>query len=330
MPETFGHEMRRGGAHVQRAVGGEPNMGEDVLAVDRERALMAFRSYLEPYDAQSPRIALKAAHTLRVADLCDRIARASGFTKAGLDLAWLCGLLHDIGRFEQLRRWGTFKDSASARHAQIGVDVLFEGAEHVCDPAFARAPVTSDTVLAQDDAFRAHAQSAGRLEAFVEGAARSPIACRIVRAAVGHHSDFQVPNDLDPRTRAFCDLVRDADKIDILRVSCTDTVETVVGATEDELLAGSISPAAEDAFFEHRTVRYSAQSSAVDHVVGLACFAYELAYPASLQIMVDQGHIFSLFSKPFGIERPYTNRATRALIGRMDGHLRAWLDDRLE
>lgn len=305
-------------------------MDEDVLAIDRERALGAFRAYLEPYDAQNPRIALKAAHTYRVADLCDQIARASGFTDAGVDLAWLCGLLHDIGRFEQLRRWDTFKDSASARHAQISVDVLFEGAAHVCDSAFARVPVTDAAVLARDDAFRAHAQAAGCLEAFVDSATSSPAACQIIRAAVGHHSDFQLPDSLDPRTRAFCDLVRDADKIDILRVSCTDTVETVVGATEDELLAGSISPAAEDAFFEHHTVRYSAQSSAVDHVVGLACFAYELAYPASLQIMVDQGYLFTLFSKPFGIERPYTNRATRMLIGRMDGHLRAWLDDHLE
>ena len=45
--------------------------------------------------------------------------------------------------------------------------------------------------------------------------------------------------------------------------------------------------------------------------------------------MVDQGYLFELLSTPFGIARPYTNRATRALIGRMDGHLRAWIDEQL-
>lgn len=298
---------------------------EATVSIDRERARTAFEAYLAPYDRENPRIALKAEHTYRVADLCDRIARASGFTQAGADLAWLCGLLHDIGRFEQLRRWGTFKDSMSASHAAIGVDVLFEDGRHLFDGSLARVNATLPEALSHDDEFLAHVRTAGSVRAFIE----EPSADEIIRAAVGHHSDFRLPDDLDLRSRALCNLVRDADKIDILRVSCTDTVETVVGATEDELLAGDISPAAEDAFFAHQTVRYSDQSTAVDHVVGLACFAFELAYPASLEIMVDQGYLFELLSTPFGIARPYTNRATRALIGRMDGHLRAWIDERL-
>lgn len=302
------------------------NTGERPVSIDRSRARAAFERYLEPYDTDDARIALKAAHTYRVADLCDRIARASGFTDAGADLAWLCGLLHDIGRFEQLRRWGTFRDRSSASHAALGVDILFEGAAHLCDPSSASGPVRDPGVLADDGAFEGHARETGSIRAFLD----DPAADGIVRRAVAHHSDFALPDGLDPRTRVFCDIVRDADKIDILRVSCTDTVETVVGTTEEELLAGDISPAAEDAFFAHRTVRYSDQSTAVDHVVGLACFAFELVYPASLETMVDQGYIFELFSRPFGIERPYTNRSTARLIGRMDGHLRAWIDERLD
>ena len=299
---------------------------ESTVSIDRARAREAFARYLEPYDLTDSRIALKAAHTYRVADLCDRIARASGFTDAGADLAWLCGLLHDIGRFEQLRRWGTFRDRASASHAAIGVDVLFNGAVHVNDPDFANEPVTDQAALAQDAAFSEHARAAGSIRAFLDDTAADDL----IRAAIVHHSDFSLPDGLDVRTHAFCDLVRDADKVDILRVSCTDDVETVVGATEDELLAGSVSPAAENAFFAHHTVRYSDQSTAVDHVVGLTCFAFELAFPASLEIMVEQGYLFELFSKPFGIERPYTNRATARLLSRMDGHLRAWIDEQLD
>ena len=35
-------------------------------------------------------------------------------------------MLHDVGRFEQLRRFGTFDDSKSIDHARAGVQVLFE------------------------------------------------------------------------------------------------------------------------------------------------------------------------------------------------------------
>ena len=35
-----------------------------------------------------------------------------------VDLAWLIGLLHDVGRFEQLKRYGTFIDSQSIDQPQ--------------------------------------------------------------------------------------------------------------------------------------------------------------------------------------------------------------------
>ena len=295
--------------------------------IDRARARTAFDAYVAPYDASNSRIALKVAHTLRVADLAERIARAAGFTPAGIDLAWLCGLLHDIGRFEQVRRWDTFLDSRSASHAAIGVDVLFEHGTHLDDPAFANiAPQPRD-----DDArFAAHIRTAGAFETFVGKAAHDPKLAALVRAAVGNHSLFRLPAELDARTRAFCDVVRDADKIDILRVACTDDVETVVGVSEDELLSSGISPAAEEAFFGHRCVQHSERTEPADYLVGLACFAYELAYPASLEIAVEEGFIFLPLERPFGITEPFRNPATRQLINRMDGHLRAWVDEQLE
>ena len=300
--------------------------GKAAVSIDRAQARKAFERYLEPYDLKDPRIALKAAHTFRVAGLCDRIARAAGFTPAGVDLAWLCGLLHDIGRFEQLRRWGTFHDERSAGHAAIGVDALFDGAAHLADPAFANVPATDEGALARDGAFLAHARETGSIRAFVA----EDGADDLVRAAVAHHSGYRLPDGLDARTQALCGVVRDADKIDILRVDCEDTVETVIGATEDELLSSEVSPAVEDAFFSHRTATVEERSTPLDHVVNLTCFAYELAFPASLEIMVGQGYLFQLFRAPFGITRPYKSRATRALLGRMDGHLRAWVDEQLD
>lgn len=295
------------------------------VSIDRAAARTAFERFLEPYDAANPRIALKAAHTYRVASLCDRIARASGFTDTDADLAWLCGLLHDLGRFEQLRRWGTFTDGDSASHATIGVDMLFNHAARVCDPSFANAPCTNADALAHDDAFMNHIHQTASIRAFLDDSA----ADELIWAAIAFHSDYRIPDGLDARTRAFCDIVRDADKIDILRVACTDTVETVIGAREDEFLASSVSPAMERAFFEHRTATRAERTTPIDHLINLSCYAFELVYPTSLKIMVDQGYLFTLFSTPFGIEKPYTSRATACLIDRMAKHLRAWIDERL-
>lgn len=285
-------------------------MADLTHTIDRRRAREAFDSYVAAYDATNPRIALKVEHTLRVAELCERIAREAGFTPAGIDLAWLCGLLHDIGRFEQLRRWDTFSDAASTSHAALGVEVLF-GNE-------------GDTGVADDDG--SAAGTIGIIHRFIDPNDELE---EVIRAAVGFHSDYRLPEDLNVRTHAICDVVRDADKLDILRVASTDTVETVLNATEDEFLASAVSPAIEDAFFEHRTAHYSERVTPVDYLVNLACFAFELVYPASLEIADEQEYIYRALERPFGITRPFENKATAQLINRMDGHLRAWVDERL-
>ena len=308
-------------------------MASAASSIDHLRARAAFDAYVTPYDTANPRIALKVEHTLRVAELSERIAREAGFTPAGIDLAWLCGLLHDIGRFEQLRRWDTFSDAASTNHAALGVEVLFGANVNACADSNADAGDGADAdarddagASANDDASAdiSDGSSAGIIHRFIDPNDELE---SIVYAAVAYHSDFRLPDHLDVRTRAICDVVRDADKIDILRVTCSDSVETVLGVSEDELLASTVSPAVEDAFFEHRTVRRDERATPADFLVSLACFSYELAYPASLEIAEEQGFMFLPFERPFGIGNTFTDPATRMLMSRMDGHLRAWVEE---
>ena len=47
-----------------------------------------------------------------------------GLTGEDKDVAWLLGMLHDIGRFEQIRCFGTFNDGMSVDHAELGADIL--------------------------------------------------------------------------------------------------------------------------------------------------------------------------------------------------------------
>ena len=252
--------------------------------IDRSRARATFDAYVAPYDASNPRIALKVDHTLRVADLCDRIAKSIDLTTPDCDLAWLCGLLHDIGRFEQVRRWDTFSDARSCSHAALGVEVLFEE---------------------------------GRLTSF----AHLPAADQeLLRTAVATHSDFRLPDELDARTRTFCDMLRDADKIDILKAVCTEPVEAIFGVSRADLLASELTPAVEQTFYAHRTVLRADRKAPADYVLGFACFAFELMYPASRRIALEQGHLFELCAMPF------TNGDTAQRMQAAQEHLRWWFE----
>ena len=81
------------------------------MRIDTENVLRQFRRYTDGYDASDGKTALKIGHTYRVAGLCRLIARSEGMDAQEQELAWLLGMLHDIGRFEQLRRYNAFNDA---------------------------------------------------------------------------------------------------------------------------------------------------------------------------------------------------------------------------
>lgn len=273
-----------------------------MAALDRVRALEAFRGYVEPYGEDSERIALKVAHTYRVADLCDRIARSRAWGPLEVDLAWLAGLLHDIGRFEQLRVWDTFRDADSASHAALGCAVLRgDGADSV--PS--NVPAPADAVRVAHPA--PPAAGSGALESFISGRDHDDA----IMAAVGQHSALAVDGSLDARVRALCDVVRDADKIDILRVNCENTPYTVLGLSDAEFLQSEISDAAMAAFRERRCLSRDERREPADMLVGMVAFVFELVYPQSRQIVLEQGFLSRLLERPLGLARPFARPETR-------------------
>ncbi len=261
------------------------------MRIERQRCLRAFGGYVAAYDPVDPKIALKVEHTYRVAELAQGIARDEGLPAEDVDLAWLCGLLHDIGRFEQVRRYGTFSDAKSVSHAALGVQALLEEG-HLWD-------------FVDRGDFEA--------EAFVG----------FVSTVVGTHSDYRLPEGLDARTRMFCDILRDADKVDILKAVGEADLVSVLDVPMEEILAGAISPAVRDAFYAHRTVKRAERSTATDIVVSYVCLLFEVVHPYGLRVANEQGYVWRLLGLPF------INPTTAAEAAHMAGHLREWLTTRL-
>lgn len=257
------------------------------MLIDRPRARRAFSDYAAAYDAKDPKVALKIAHTGRVAALCERIAQSLALPQEEADLAWLCGMLHDVGRFEQLRRYGTFNDAASIDHAACSAEVLFD-AGHIRD-------------YLDDDGEDA-----------------------LLRTAVAWHSAYRLPAELDGRTRMFCDILRDADKVDILRVNVETPMEDIYNVTTEALRQSPVSPAVLDAFYEHHCVLRTLKRWPADNAVGHASLVYELVYPESLRAAAEQGWLWKLLD--FRTDNP----ETAAVFAGMQAHLHAWLDKQLQ
>lgn len=94
--------------------------------LDKQSVSAAFDRYVSQFNPDTPGILSKQRHSRTVSVLCETLARQLGWLRKDQDLAWVLGLLHDIGRFEQARRFHTFIDYKSMDHARYGVWYLFE------------------------------------------------------------------------------------------------------------------------------------------------------------------------------------------------------------
>jgi len=82
------------------------------------------RSFISEDSSAGQALRLKEAHGIRVSREMRDLAAALKLNPAVKDIAVLAGLLHDIGRFEQYTRYGTFVDAKSVNHGDLGVRVL--------------------------------------------------------------------------------------------------------------------------------------------------------------------------------------------------------------
>ena len=88
---------------------------------------LTFYDLMKKYDLTEPNLFRKFLHSFLVADNCFSLASSLYFNKEERDFAYLCGLVHDIGRLEQWDKFASFSDSKTRHHAQIGAALLKNG-----------------------------------------------------------------------------------------------------------------------------------------------------------------------------------------------------------
>ena len=245
-----------------------------------------FLEYISNYDLEDPKIRLKTDHSFRVAGLSERIAAAEAAGLSGQsaavdpdipgqsaavdpDLAWLIGLLHDIGRFEQVRRYGTFVDARSVDHAGLGADLLFQEGllDRIAGPELtvASEPTAGPELTAQER--------------------------EIMEISIRNHNRYRIQEGLPEQTAGYCHILRDADKIDIFRVLCDTPVEEIYNVTTDELRTAEVTEEVKECFRRRTAVPRPIKKTSVDNIVGHICLFFELVHPVSRRIALQQGYL---------------------------------------
>ena len=254
------------------------------MMINKSHVMDIFAEYVSHYNAQDEKVKLKIEHTYRVAGLCERIAVSEKLSQEDISLAWLCGMLHDIGRFEQLKNYGTFIDADSIDHALLGSEILFDE---------------------------------GKIQDYLEQP--SDELCAFLRRVISCHSAYRVPKDYDERTKLFADILRDADKIDILKVNVEVPLEEIYNVSTDDLMQAEVTKEVMQSFSEEHAILRVLKRTPVDHVVGHISLVYELVFPISLKVVKEQGYLDKLMRFPS--QNPKTLEQFEQLRGMMQDYI---------
>ena len=237
-----------------------------MMEIRKDLVISAFCSYTSAFDSSNLQIANKIRHTWHVAENCSVIASSLA---ADADLAWLIGVLHDIGRFEQIRVVHGYDDSLGLDHGDYGAKLLFED---------------------------------GWIRRFLP----DPSADEIIRKAVRYHNKYALPPSLSPEELLYAQVVRDADKIDNFRGFHENDFYSFHERTEREVQESLISDEIVQCFLRHETIPFELIRSPADFFLIPYALYFGLVYPASRRLADEQGNYRRMLDYRFESEENRT------------------------
>ena len=221
--------------------------------IDMEHAKKEFDKYLRDFDLENPKILLKKVHTYGVIKAADYICTREELGAGDRDLALLIALLHDIGRFEQLRAYNSYDDDRFD-HARFGVKLLFEQ---------------------------------GKIRDFISCADYD----EVIRQSIACHSMYRLPEIQDPRILLHCKIIRDADKLDNFRVKSVDSLEAHFDLPGEIIQKEGISENVLQAVRDHRCVRREERKTHLDMWVSYMAFIFDLKFSSSFRFIQEHDYI---------------------------------------
>lgn len=220
--------------------------------IDIENAKKVFDEYVSNYDPTVGRIKLKIEHIKRVAENIKNIALEQGLDSEQIKLAEIIGLLHDIGRFEQVRLYDTFSDKISVNHGEYGVKVLFKDG------------LINKFKLSEKDK-------------------------EIVKLAILNHNRDKIQEGLDDEQLLYAKMIRDADKLDIYYTMCKYDFKDTFWYPDFD--CEEISDLIMNEFKNDKKVNYADIKNNADVIVIFYAYVYDLYFETTNNILKEKNYL---------------------------------------
>lgn len=208
--------------------------------VDLRNAKEALENYLDGYERENDKVKLKIIHTYGVVECSRKIAEGLKLSEEDCNLAQIIGLLHDIGRFEQLKCYDSFEPE-TMNHAAYGVKILFEE---------------------------------GMIRRFVKEDKWDGI----IKMAIARHSDYSLQGIKDERELLHAQIIRDADKLDNCRVKLENPIETMLGVTEEAVGMSEISREVMQQFENRTSVLLETRRTKMDYWLSYLAYFFDINF----------------------------------------------------
>lgn len=219
-----------------------------------------FKQYVSNYDVKNGRINLKIIHTYHVAENSKIIAKNMGLNQEEQNLAELIGLLHDIGRFEQVRLYNSFNDRETVDHASKGLEVLY-----------------ADKLIRkyiEDDKYDS-----------------------IIYKSIQNHNKLRIEKGLTNKELLYTQIIRDADNIDIFRGLLEQKIEDFGKFGTKDISKEILTPYFYESFKEERLLEYDKAKNDMDIIVAIIAHIYTLNFSESLKLIKDNDYINKLVKR---------------------------------
>ncbi len=230
---------------------------------DLQRLSRWFHAYAEsfytPEAEDRMNISLKIEHTRHVRENIAEIAGEHAGSAEKTRLAEAVALLHDVGRFPQYARYGTFRDSDSVNHGRLGAGVLQEHG-------------VLDGLPASDR--------------------------EVILDSVRFHNALDVPKNRGGDALLFLRLIRDADKLDIFRVFLELYAGEAKSAVHTMGLPDTpgYTEALAETVIKGGPVMLSDVGNLNDYRLLHLSWVYSLNFRATFRLLLERGHIEGLVS----------------------------------
>lgn len=229
--------------------------------IDFRNAKEMFKEYLKDYDLEDGSIQLKIRHTYEVVNKSEYIAKGLGLDEENIELAKVIALLHDIGRFEQLKVFHQF-DNTKFDHAKYGAEVLF-----------------NDNLIRK----------------FVEDNKYD----EIIKKSIENHNKYKIDEGLSEIEILHSKIIRDADKIDNFRVKEKDSLKDIFPKiyNEETINYEKISQNVYETFLSQKCIKLEDRKTIIDYWICVIAFIFDLNFDISLKYVRDNNYIDKLIDR---------------------------------